>query len=274
MEINWFCGLVSDRFSEYEKFNKFQEDYEEAWGQAAIEVLIDLMPTEFDANSQDEDGETILMYLAEAGDVSLVKWLVEEKKADVNALTYDETEFALYNAARKGWQDIFDYLAPLTNPELRAIAEQSLPSGLVYRARKQNKPVENFIESARSGKLEQVIAAISEGIDVNAIGSDNEAALHKACWFKQRLVIEALLKAGANPNILDEIKFWTPLIHFTRNIEHRSTENDIAILRMLIAAGADVNIKGGGDSTPLTWAKIRKNQEIIQLLLEAGASED
>lgn len=275
MEINWFLDLVGTKINEYTKLKKYQEDEEEAWRQAEIDTLTDLMETEFDVDDRDEDGETILMYLAGAGDLSLVKWLVEKKGADVNALTYDETEFALYDAANKGWQEIFDYLAPLTNPKLRVIAEQALPQGLLYRQRKQNKSVENFIEASRSGNLKQVIATINNGIEIDAIGSNGATALHEACSFKQLSVVEVLLKAGANPNIPDEIGACTPLMLVLENTVY-SKKNNLTISKLLLEAGVDVNIKDKQGNTLLSRIKQNKNEdnEIVQFFINAGATED
>ena len=48
--------------------------------------------------------------------------------------------------------------------------------------------------------------------------------------------------------------------------------NDVARMKELIAAGADVNARGKGNMTPLLWAFVDNKPERVRLLLEAGAN--
>jgi hypothetical protein len=48
--------------------------------------------------------------------------------------------------------------------------------------------------------------------------------------------------------------------------------NDVARMKELIAAGADVNALGKGNMTPLLWAFVDNKPERFRLLLEAGAN--
>lgn len=167
-----FSYLFERRLNEFEQM--YQED-PEASRQATIVALMTLLETKLNPNQRHED-YTILMEIAWTGRVDLVKVLVE-MGADVNAMSNDTT-FALFEAARAGRQEVFDYLAPLTDSELREAAEE-LPKGLIYRKIKNNKGVENFISAAWNGEIQKLAEAINNGLDVNAIGS-NDAALHKA----------------------------------------------------------------------------------------------
>jgi ankyrin repeat protein len=54
------------------------------------------------------------------------------------------------------------------------------------------------------GKLEEVRGAIAQGIDVNALGSNGCTALMYAANYGHIPVIQALLRAGADPNILSD----------------------------------------------------------------------
>jgi hypothetical protein len=48
--------------------------------------------------------------------------------------------------------------------------------------------------------------------------------------------------------------------------------DDVARMKELIAAGADVNARGKGNMTPLLWAFVDNKPERFRLLLEAGAN--
>jgi ankyrin repeat protein len=50
--------------------------------------------------------------------------------------------------------------------------------------------------------------------------------------------------------------------------------NDLEAIRMLIAAGADVNARGEMDETPLHVAIRQENLPMISAMLEAGARDD
>ncbi len=87
-----------------------------------------LVPVLLDVNTRDGNGDwTPLMYAVHEESFDIVKLLVEAG-ADVNLRGFFEPEedFALNLAAYAGNKEIFDYLVPLTLPELRAIAERTL----------------------------------------------------------------------------------------------------------------------------------------------------
>lgn len=123
----FYSLLVSQRYDQY------REHSQEAYDRACIDVLHELiqMQVEFDVNDEDGEGKTILMEIAEAGHLPLVKWLVNHG-ANVNAVTR-KGDFALANAAIKGWQEVFDYLEPLTDLDLKEGIEGTLAVELVYR---------------------------------------------------------------------------------------------------------------------------------------------
>lgn len=110
-----------------------------------LDIVSFLIDAGFNVNLrfQENEDRTALMEAAKIGDINMVKKLVEHG-ADVNAVSR-KNHFALMNAACQGWQEIYDYLAPLTSKELRYWAEKALPSGLIYRNRKDDKLLSNFI---------------------------------------------------------------------------------------------------------------------------------
>lgn len=82
-------------------------------------------------------------------------------------------------------------------------------------------------------------------------------------------VIDALLRAGANPNAHGEDGNDPPPVIFSA-VRH----NDPVLLNMLIKAGADVNAKWAYGTTPLHDAAHTGNFNAVKALLAAGANPD
>lgn len=87
--------------------------------------------------------------------------------------------------------------------------------------------------------------------------------------------IPILIKGGADPNVFKGND--SPLIAAIKlnpNLAGRP-EKSRAYIKLLIENGADVNLRNKGKEklTPLQWAKKRGDQEIIDLLVKAGAVE-
>jgi hypothetical protein len=77
--------------------------------------------------------------------------------------------------------------------------------------------------------------------------------------------IATLVKAGAELNRQDDrLNRWTPLMHA---VHRRARHAALA----LIAAGADVNARGGGGTTALIMAAGYGETDVVQALLKAGA---
>ena len=237
--------------------------------QPYIKAISSLLETDkkFDPNEREsETGDTILLKIIGTGQLKLIKALVKAG-ANVNNKDYDGN-FPLFCAARGGRKDIFDYLAPLTNSELRQLAEKELAHGLVYRQRRDNYAVEAFVHAALFGNLKAVSKALSLQIDINAISSNGETALHKAIRNKQLSIVEVLLEAGANPNIKDEDERGnTPLIIALLQGDHEDK-----IFQALLRAGADVNDSNNLGETALMIAVYCWNISAIKQLLRAGVN--
>lgn len=92
-----------------------------------FKAAANLIPLQEDINSRDSEGDwTFLMRAVHEDAFSIVKLLVEAG-ADVNlkGIFEPEEDFALNLAAFGHNKEIYDYLAPLTSEELRAIAEKT-----------------------------------------------------------------------------------------------------------------------------------------------------
>ncbi len=85
---------------------------------------------------------------------------------------------------------------------------------------------------------------------------------------KNNYALTALLKHGANPNIVDANGVYTPL-------SWAAGENYLQIVKILLANNVDVNYQFNKSETPLTMAaKGCRNFEMVQVLLDNGADPD
>ncbi|NET91473.1 MAG: hypothetical protein F6K45_25895 [Kamptonema sp. SIO1D9] len=201
------------------------------------------------------DGYTVVMEAVEVGNLELVKFLVEAG-ADVNVATGEGN--ALYLAAQHGWEDIFNYLFPLTEEYLRKSATKQLNKGRKYRRKRNRHLTEILVSASKSGNIEQLKIAIALGVDVNSVNSKNEAAIHQACCQGEVDIVRALVDAGADPNL--KVKGKTPAIQAT-------FYGQFEILKTLVEAGANVNICARELDTPLYAAILKGYQEIVDYLL-------
>lgn len=242
------------------------------------DLLLFLIEAGIDINQRlvENEDRTVLIEAARAGDINIVKTLVEHG-ADVNAVSR-KNHFALMNAACQGWQEIYDYLAPLTSSQLRFWAEKELPAGLIYSQRKNDKLLGEFITAAATGDIDTVRAAIEKGVNVNAFGVDGSTALFIAANWGYVSIVRALLEAGANVNLGEEDNKETPLMiaasrtALKKNKVYVGELGQVEVIKLLIEAGANVNAKTDEGWTALIAAANAGSVEAVELLLKAGAN--
>ena len=130
---------------------------------------------------------------------------------------------------------------------------------------------------------------IAEGADVNAKRGDGFTPLHLFATWGHKEIIELLIAAGADVNAKDK-DGGTPLDgalgetadlirkHGGKNgtedysIHLAAARGNIEAVKQHLAAGADVNAKGGKDGrTPLNIAATHGHKEIAELLIAEGA---
>lgn len=141
--------------------------------------------------------------------------------------------------------------------------------------------------AAREGNVEKMRRLLAEGADLNARDLAGSCALAEALdfarWEAADMLIEAgarltlcemigrggvkdvkaLLKSGADVNQQTPNFQTTPLL---RAID----EQDAEMVKLLLSAGADVNL-ASMSGTPLTAAAWRNSTDIVQMLIDAGA---
>lgn len=234
------------------------------------EVVKILIEAGANVNQTDEDGHTVLMTAAYYGYLEIVKLLVKAG-ADVNAWGQGDTP--LLRAADGGQREVYDFLYPLISEDIRRRGEKDIDKGVKRKERWQKQDIEDFIDAAMYGNLEVVKAAIAKGIDINAIGSEGQTALMYAANFVHIPVVQALIDAGSDLDILSEDgglgEGMTALMHVAGSFF--ATGKRAEVVKMLVDAGANVNLKGEEGFTALMRAAVAGYADSTKALIEAGA---
>lgn len=232
-----------------------------------IEIVQALLESGINVNQRDEDGWTALMYASLEGYSNIVEALVRAG-SDVNAESLGG-DYALYIAAHSKNQEVFDYLAPLTNLELRREIEQCLSEAA--QKNETQTPielgVERLVKAAADGNLFIVTNQIRAGVDINAVNEFGETALKVAIVKSHKEVVQVLVEAGAGVNAVVQNM---PLLH------HAAMFSKPEIVQYLLQSGADVSQRDVDGFTALMRSATSpySDREVIRnLLYEAGASE-
>lgn len=121
-------------------------------------------------------------------------------------------------------------------------------------------------EAGRTGDLASIKMLVAAGAQVNTTDPRGVTVLSEAVLYGRGDVVKWLLDNGAGVN--NRIAaFELPILSLA------AMRGDVAVGKMLIARGAELNQKDKTGSTPLMWsvAGDQDNHDFTQLLLRAGA---
>jgi ankyrin repeat protein len=244
-----------------------------------VEIIQMLLPRGVDVNSPvGQDGWTALLSAIKNGHRAVVQLLVTAG-ANVNVWSRGETPILL--AAKCEDRDIYNYLYPLVNTTIRLCAdrdgEQLLQATRKRRIRQQNRPVEKFIEMAMVGNVDEVNRAIEIGVEIDEIGAKGHTALMAAAYYGHHWLVNVLLAAGADPNLLsDDDGLGSGMTALMLAAGSFFASNRRQIAQLLIAGGADVNQRGAGGKTAIFHAALAGSgyRDCVEILLAAGANLD
>ena len=256
-----------------------------ALGKAAIHGHIDsaqlLIQYKADLNIASNEGFTPLMAASQSGYNNIVNLLVNAgAKLDLQAdMGHTALMIAYYNNQPAVVTTLIEAKANVNIQDHKG--STLLTDAIVKQDRQtvkqllQAKANPNFLFSNGSSPL-QLACVMDEDAIVDLLikagglvnlagGPELETPLHKACKSGNVEIVNILLSNGAVPNLLN-LHGLTPLCI-------ASTTGNVAIVHALLEAKADTELQSNEQRwTPLFFAAHDGQEEIVQLLLEHGAS--
>lgn len=132
--------------------------------------------------------------------------------------------------------------------------------------RKHTRALDLF-EASSLGDLETVSALLDKHPEkINSFSPDGFTPLGLACFFGHIDVVKCLTKKGANPNLASNNSFRVAPIHSASAISH------LEIATVLIAHGANVNVRQAQGFTPLHSAAHNGQTALVKLLVDSKAN--
>jgi uncharacterized protein len=199
---------------------------------------------------------TALMQAAEGGNIDQVRALLQSG-ADVNEARGSVTALMLA-ASRDHLEIVQTLLRARANPNAIVFGRYGIPGwAWMFAMNRCNKHWREMTD-----------AMLAAGVELNP-KTIYPSPLGHAIHEDDVVIIESLLKKGANPNLLDSETGETLLMS-------AATYSTPEVVRALIEGGADVNARNKSGQTALTLADSKDNlwrREIVALLKSRGAKE-
>lgn len=159
------------------------------------------------------------------------------------------------------------------------VVDMLLAAGADVKAQ-TNEGHNALIGAAEKGDMRMVRALLKAGIDVNVKNNKGETALFPAVQSGNLKLVEALLAADAQPNIANTRPMtsndsgYTPLMYAARHGLVPTEGSWLEITRLLLAKGADSNMRSHHGATALSIAERNGYADIIDALRGAGARKE
>ena len=248
--------------------------------QLAQNMIVD---TESPYYQYDSQGETLLTLGIKMGHYDMVKWLC--KDAVIN-LKNETGETPLTLAIKQQNTGIIDLVlqrakADLPNnfdetPVMLAIAygyEPAFIKTLVDLGANPNRLSNGITPLSKAVEKENIATAamlIRLGADPSIPNADGEIPLYQAVQLNHSVMAGVLLHRSPQPTV--DANWQTPIGETLTNMA--LAQENIALLRVLVEKGANVNSLDYMENTPLHLAAERGMHEAVTLLLNYGAYVD
>ncbi len=214
-----------------------------------------------DVNAKSGDGSTPLLWAVTNGSVEIARVLITSKAVVDTANDFGITP--LLQASRVGDSAMVDLLLRSGANPSKAHPEGETP----------------LMAASRSGSVPAVRLLLARGVDVNHTESfQNTTALMWAAAEGHIDVADLLIEAGADPNRQGHVTTLTdrnnadhPTGGFTALMFAARAGND-ALVRRLVAKGANVNLKNGDEASAAMVAMYNDRFDVAGTLIELGSN--
>lgn len=217
-------------------------------------------------NMPDELGRTALDIAAERGFADGVRHLLAEgampSSRTMAYATSQEIISMLHRAyaARQRELQLCEAVASKNVPEVRKL----LAMGVSPNALSHDHQMSVLMQAVYRNQIWMVRVLLENGADVNYVNTQSKSVLHIAAAVSDAQVVQALLRAGANP-LAKGNNGATPL--------HDAVwEKNVEAVRALLPAYKNQNFNPDGERNgrPLIMAISNRNLPIVELFIEAG----
>jgi ankyrin repeat protein len=217
-----------------------------------IEVARILLDAGASVDTQEEAGSTPLHLAAERGNTEMIRLLMA---SGASAGSVDFSKHTPLDIAILTGHGHLQNVFPLGTATINV--KQYDISGDVGRLREA-------IVSGNSETVRRVL--VSTRSDVNMPDKFGMTLLHYAANLGDTDSIGHLFNANADPNSVNELTSWTPLL-YAANGDYTN------VAKKLLMAGANANVQDVQGWTALHVASFRGNKELVEALHVAGADE-
>lgn len=221
------------------------------------------------ANAQNTDGDTALMYAAFAGQYDMVELLLDNK-ADANIKNGSQWTALMAACAKSGRISNWPghpacRFAILPSPQCDPKAQRTIVQALLDAGAKSTCDKHGWTPAAIAaceGRPQMVKLLESLPTEYDDASVQPIPPLMAAAWAGETKTVEKLIKSGASVN--GGAHHDTPLSCAAR-------QGHAGIITALCQAGADPNLCEGGE-TPLACAARAHHAECVECLLKLGAN--
>jgi uncharacterized protein len=202
------------------------------------------------------------------GELEIAKYLIENG-ANPNQFDAGSEDFPLLKAAKNGKIEMFNFLREITSSDLVEIALVEVGKFDTWRDRLHHERFPKLIDSVKISDLSRVKHFIDFEVNVNSFDEYHMTPLMYSVLkppksasskvFKVRYrIIEALLEARANPNLIG--RGISPLITAV-------SINDLEAIKLLLKFGADTELKDKTGYNAILKAEEMNGIDMLELLL-------
>lgn len=210
-----------------------------------LDVAAYLLGAGADVNSVDGNGYTPLHQAAHWDRADFAQLLLDNH-ADVRATT-------------KSGRTPLDIALERRNTGLLGVFPVDAPTNL-FEGSKDDRQFAMLHAAVQAGRVREVESALSaSSVSINKVDNQGRAFIHYASGQDTPGLVEALVAAGADVNLLDALSSWSPLMLAVAG-DHLRTA------KVLLMSGADVNHQDVRGWTALHLAHLNTNEEMIRVV--------